>query len=399
MRSVDDRAVQAPRRSTGVLSQLLYRSRRNRRRIERRAGAPRPENEAALFTARLFGRAAELSPPMDDCIQAIRWAGDAVEYLDQRRLPHDEVVRRAATVDEIESAIASLAVRGAPCIGVFGAYGVALLRANITDDAAFESAAARIRNARPTAVNLMWAVDRVLRSHDMLAEARAIHAEQQQMDERIAACGLELIPNAARIITHCNTGPIATGAGGTALGVIIAAARAGKRPHVFVDETRPLLQGARLTYYELMQAGVSATLIVDGAAAITMQREGIDLVIVGADRICRNGDTANKVGTYGLAIAAAHHGIPFYVAAPRSSFDLSLQSGTEIPIEERPADEVTAIAGVRIAPEAARAFNPAFDVTPGHLITAFVTEYGVLRPPYVESLPDLEFRPNIAAVM
>lgn len=335
---------------------------------------------------------------MYECLEAVRWAGDAVEYLDQRRLPHEQLVRRAATVDEIESAITSLAVRGAPCIGIFGAYGVALLRRTISDDAAFAAAAQRIRHARPTAVNLMWAVDRVLRAEDMLAEAQAIHTEQVRMDERIAAAGVDLIPNAARILTHCNTGPIATAGGGTALGVIIAAARVGKRPHVFVDETRPLLQGARLTYYELMQAGVSATLIVDGAAAITMQREGIDLVIVGADRICRNGDTANKVGTYSLAIAAAHHGVPLYVAAPRSSFDLSLESGVSIPIEERPPDEVTAIAGMRIAPEGARAYNPAFDVTPGHLITAFITEYGVLRPPYLESLPELELRPSLAAI-
>lgn len=335
---------------------------------------------------------------MDECVEAVRWAGDAVEYLDQRRLPHEQLIRRAATVDELESAITSLAVRGAPCIGVFGAYSIALLRAAIEDDAAFAAAAARIRDARPTAVNLMWAVDRVLRSRDMLAEARAIHSEQRNMDERIAEAGAEVVPNAARILTHCNTGPIATAGAGTALGVIIAAARAGKRPHVFVDETRPLLQGARLTYYELMQAGVSSTLIVDGAAAITMQREGIDLVIVGADRICRNGDTANKVGTYGLAITAAHHGIPFYVAAPRSTFDLTLESGARIPIEERPADEVTAIGGVRVAPEGARAYNPAFDVTPGRLITAFITEYGVLRPPYVESLPELELRPNLAAL-
>jgi methylthioribose-1-phosphate isomerase len=335
---------------------------------------------------------------MDEIVEPVRWAGDAVEYLDQRLLPHEQLVRRAATIDEIESAITSLAVRGAPCIGVFGAYSIALLRANLNNDDAFAAAAARVRNARPTAVNLTWAVDRVLRSSDMLAEAGAIHAEQRHMDERIAQAGVDLVPNAARILTHCNTGPIATAGGGTALGVIFAAERAGKRPHVFVDETRPLLQGSRLTYYELMQAGVAATLIVDGAAAITMQRQGIDLVIVGADRICRNGDTANKIGTYALAIVAAHHGIPFYVAAPRSTFDLALDSGAQIPIEERPADEVTTIAGTRIAPEAARAYNPAFDVTPGHLVTAFITEYGILRPPFVESVPELELRPNLAVV-
>lgn len=335
---------------------------------------------------------------MNEALDAVRWLGDAVEYIDQRRLPHEELIRRAATVDEIETAIKTLAVRGAPCIGVFGAYGVALLRSSVTDDDAFRAAALRVRNARPTAVNLMWAVDRVLAAQDMLAEARAIHDEQRSIDDRIASAGAELISRDARILTHCNTGPIATAGGGTALGCIIAAAKAGKRPHVFVDETRPLLQGARLTYYELERAGVDATLIVDGAAAIVLQRKNVDLVIVGADRIARNGDTANKVGTYGVAIAAAHHGIPFYVAAPRSTFDFSIQSGAEIPIEERPADEVTSCGGTRVAQEGARAYNPAFDVTPGRLVTAFITEYGVVRPPYQESVPDLAYRPNLAAM-
>ncbi|HZZ64409.1 MAG TPA: S-methyl-5-thioribose-1-phosphate isomerase [Candidatus Baltobacteraceae bacterium] len=325
----------------------------------------------------------------------VRWTGDAVEYIDQRLLPHQEVVRRASTLDEIESAIQTLAVRGAPCIGVFGAYGVALLRSRISDDQTFAAAAQRIRNARPTAVNLMWAVDRVLQAPDMIAQAKAIHAEQIAIDARIGEAGAELVPAGARILTHCNTGPLATAGGGTALGVILAAARAGKHPHVFVDETRPLLQGARLTYYELTRAGIQATLIVDAAAAITMQRARIDLVIVGADRVAANGDTANKIGTYGLAIMAAHHGIPFYVAAPRSTFDFSLRSGAEIPIEERPASEVTTFGAVAIAPEGARAFNPAFDVTPGHLITAFITEYGVTRPPYPDSVPDLQTRPNL----
>ena len=335
---------------------------------------------------------------MNEALDAVRWAGDAVEYLDQRLLPHETRICRACTAEELEQAIRTLAVRGAPCIGVFGAYGVALLRDRIADDGAFAAAAARVRAARPTAVNLMWAVDRVLAAQDMLAEARAIHDEQRAMDERIAKAGAELIPKNARILTHCNTGPIATAGGGTALGVIIAAHQAGKKPHVFVDETRPLLQGGRLTYYELKRAGVDATLIVDGAAAITMQRKEIDLVVVGADRIARNGDTANKIGTYGLAIAAAHHRIPFYVAAPRSTFDFSLKSGAQIPIEERPADEVASFGGVRVAEEGAQAYNPAFDVTPGHLIAAIVTEYGVLRPPYEESIADLETRPNLAAV-
>lgn len=331
-------------------------------------------------------------------MEAIRWCGDAVEYLDQRLLPHQSLVRRAATADEIEQAIKTLAVRGAPCIGVFGAYGVALMRQSLSDDEQFRAAAKRIRDARPTAVNLMWAVDRVLASSDMLAEAHAIHDEQRRMDELIARAGEVLIPADANIITHCNTGPIATAGGGTALGVVIAAARAGKRPHVFVDETRPLLQGARLTYYELLSEHIDATLIVDSAAAVVMQRERIDLAIVGADRIARNGDTANKVGTYALAIAAAHHGVPLYVAAPRSTFDFGLASGAEIPIEERNADEVSNFGGSRVAPEGARAFNPAFDVTPGHLIAGFITEYGIVRAPYVESIPELQHRPSIAAL-
>ncbi|HEX8805528.1 MAG TPA: S-methyl-5-thioribose-1-phosphate isomerase, partial [Candidatus Aquilonibacter sp.] len=262
---------------------------------------------------------------------------------------------------------------------------------------AFAAAARRIRDARPTAVNLAWAVDRVLAAADMRAEAEAIHREQIAIDAAIADAGLDLIPKNAQILTHCNTGPIATAGGGTALGVIIAAQRADKHPHVFVDETRPLLQGGRLTYFELAQAGVDATLQVDGAAAIAMARKAIDLVIVGADRIARNGDTANKIGTYGLAILAAHHGIPFYVAAPRSTFDFAIDSGASIHIEERAASEVTALGGTPIAPSDTKVYNPAFDVTPGHLITAFITEYGVVKAPYHETIPALELRPNASA--
>lgn len=289
-------------------------------------------------------------------------------------------------------------MRGAPCIGVFAGYGVALLRAQHSDDKVFATAVERVRKARPTAVNLQWAIERVLNADDMLAEAQAIHREQREIDERIAENAAELIAPKAAIYTHCHTGALATAGSGTALGVILAAARSGKKPRVFVGETRPLLQGARLTTYELAQAGVDATLVVDAAAAIAMQRKAIDLVIVGADRIARNGDTANKIGTYALAILAAHHGIPFYVAAPRSSFDLTLANGSEIPIEERAAEEVAGFAQTRVAPEGTHTYNPAFDVTPAHLITAFITEYDILRPPYGESIPDLEFRPNIGAL-
>jgi len=322
-----------------------------------------------------------------------------LEYLDQRLLPQQERMVRARTVDEIETAIKTLAVRGAPAIGVFGAYGVALLRNGLTSDNEFHTAAQRVRNARPTAVTLAWAVDRVLASHDMVAEAETIHREQQTIDSRMAEGALELFPMNARIITHCNTGPIATAGGGSALGAIIAADRAGKRVSVYVGETRPLLQGARLTIYELQRAGVEATLMVDSAAAIAMQRQKIDLIILGADRIARNGDTANKIGTYGLSILAAHHGIPFYVAAPRSTFDFGMKSGAEIPIEERPASEVLEFAGAAAAGEKTPVYNPAFDVTPGHLITAIVTEYGIVRPPYGESLPALADRPNTGVLL
>jgi len=326
---------------------------------------------------------------------AVRWAGDAIEYIDQRRLPHETHLECARTVNELEAAIRTLAIRGAPALGVFGAYSVALLRQTIGDDAAFSAAVHRVRTARPTAVNLGWAIDRVLAADDMLAEAHAIHEEQRLTDRLIAQAALPLFSKTTRVLTHCNTGPIATAGSGTALGAIIGAARAGKRLHVYVSETRPLLQGARLTTYELEQAGIDATLIVDAAAAVTIQQKDVDLVIVGADRIARNGDTANKVGTYGLAIAAAHHGIPFYVAAPRSSFDLCLESGAQIPIEERDGDEVRAFGGVATAAAGTRAYNPAFDVTPGRLVTAFVTEYGVLQPPYAETVPELAYRPNV----
>jgi len=323
----------------------------------------------------------------------VAWDGDAVRYLDQRLLPHEVRYVRAQSTDDLVAAIESLAVRGAPCIGVFGAYGVALLRQRISDDADFLAAARRVREARPTAVNLAWAVDRVLRADDVVREAHAIHEEQIAVDAAIARNGLELIPKGARILTHCNTGPLATAGGGTALGVVIAAQRAAKHPRVFVDETRPLLQGARLNVLELREAGVDAVLIVDAAAAVTMKEQRVDLVIVGADRIARNGDVANKIGTYGLAIAAAHHGIPLYVAAPRSTFDLSISGGSEIPIEERASREVTSFGATTVAPEEAAVYNPAFDVTPAHLVTAFVTEYGILRPPFAESIPSLEFRP------
>jgi methylthioribose-1-phosphate isomerase len=323
-------------------------------------------------------------------VDSVWYDDDAVGFLDQRALPRAVVRERAVTVDDVVEAIRTLAVRGAPAIGIFGAYGVALAaRLNAADRPAYENAAARIRAARPTAVNLAWAVDRVLAARgDELAEARRIHDEQRDVDRRIGEASVELFPSNGNVLTHCNTGPIATGGDGTALGCFVAARRAGKVLHVFVDETRPLLQGARLTMFELREAGVPCTLIVDSAAAITMQRKAVRAVVVGADRIARNGDTANKIGTYGVAIAAAHHGIPFYIAAPRSTFDFAIASGEQIPIEERAPEEV------RISADDA-VYNPAFDVTPGRLVTGFITEYGVLAPPYADSIADLEHRPRM----
>jgi methylthioribose-1-phosphate isomerase len=319
-------------------------------------------------------------------VESVWFDGDAVGFVDQRGLPLTVERKRATTVDEVVDAIATLAVRGAPAIGIFGAYGVALA-AQLHAGAGFAAAAERIRKARPTAVNLAWAVDRVLARGDAeyLAEAREIHAEQRAIDRRIGAAAVELLPQAGNVLTHCNTGPLATGGDGTALGCFIAAARAGKQLHVYVDETRPLLQGARLTMFELHEAGVPCTLIVDSAAAITLQRKAIAAVIVGADRIARNGDTANKIGTYGVAIAAAHHGIPFYIAAPRSTIDFALPDGSGIPIEERAPGEV------RIAADDA-VYNPAFDVTPGELIAGFITEYGTIRPPYAQTIAELHDR-------
>jgi methylthioribose-1-phosphate isomerase len=322
-------------------------------------------------------------------VDSVWYDGDAVGYLDQRALPQSVVRKRAQTVDEVVDAIRTLAVRGAPAIGIFGAYGVALA-ATLHSGDAFAEAAAKIREARPTAVNLAYAVDRVLAraDRDYLAEAALIQAEQREVDARIGRFGAEVLPRKGNVMTHCNAGPIATAGEGTALATIIAAHRAGKALHVFVDETRPLLQGARLTMFELREAGVPCTLITDNAAAVTMQRKGVDAIVVGADRIARNGDTANKIGTFGVAVLAAHFGIPFYVAAPRTTFDFSMQTGAEIPIEERSPDEV------RITPDDP-VYNPAFDVTPGRLITGIITEYGVLQAPYEDSIADLETRARI----
>ncbi|MDQ2908859.1 MAG: S-methyl-5-thioribose-1-phosphate isomerase [Candidatus Eremiobacteraeota bacterium] len=322
----------------------------------------------------------------------------AVGYLDQRFLPHDIVRSRAHDIDELVGAITTLAVRGAPAIGVFGAYGTVLARLTNPGDADFETVLQRLRAARPTAVNLSWAIERVRAEGATLESAQAVHDEQRAVDRAIGRHGAELLPVRGAVLTHCNTGPLATAGFGTALGVIIAAHESGKQLHVYVDETRPLLQGSRLTTLELADAGVPSTLIVDAAAAATMVRKDVRAVVVGADRIATNGDTANKIGTFGLALAAAQLGIPFYVAAPRSTIDFALRDGAAIVIEERNPDEVRAFGGRATAPPHVTVFNPAFDVTPGRLIAGIVTEYGVARPPYAESLADLATRPDFSAL-
>ena len=329
-----------------------------------------------------------------DVIETVRWSHDGagVRILDQRELPLHEVYRDLRSVEEIYDAILTLAVRGAPAIGIAGAMGVALSASGVDGNDRMKcvnAAARRIRSARPTAVNLGWAVDRVLAaasgpdiSASMIAEATQILEEDRAMCQAIGRHGATLIPDGARVLTHCNAGALATGGIGTALAGIYVAAGSGKRVHVFADETRPLLQGSRLTAWELQRAGIPVTVLVDGAAASLMARDQVDLCIVGADRIAANGDVANKIGTYPLAIAAKRHGIPFYVAAPSSTFDPSTAAGAEIVIEQRSGDEVRRASGGATAPAAVDVYNPAFDVTPSELITAIVSDRGVHRPPY-----------------
>jgi methylthioribose-1-phosphate isomerase len=304
----------------------------------------------------------------------IRLESDAVVLLDQRRLPDEAVELRCTSAGAVAEAIRALAIRGAPAIGIAAAYGLALAAQRGEDlDAAYELLLA----ARPTAVNLRWALDEV-RSEPTPERARRIHEDEADRCRLMAAHAAGLIERGARVLTHCNTGALATGGCGTALGAIRTAWERGLLEHVWVDETRPLLQGARLTAWELEQLGIPHAVIADAAAASLMARGEVTCVVTGADRIVRNGDTANKIGTYGLAVLARHHGLPLYVVAPTSTLDLATATGAEIPIEERAASEVT---------ERFAARNPAFDVTPADLVAAIVTERGVHRPPYGESLP------------
>ncbi len=306
--------------------------------------------------------------------------GDAVYLLDQRRLPGEEAYVVARTASDVAQAIRDMVVRGAPAIGVAAAYGVALARRAGELDAALDELA----SARPTAVNLRWAVERigaVARAgsvEDTCHAARALHRDDVAACRAIGAIGADLLPARTTVLTHCNAGALATGGFGTALGVVRAAWASGKLSLVLADETRPYLQGARLTAWELREDGVPVELLTDGMAGHFFARGEIGAVVVGADRIAANGDVANKIGTYGLAVLARAHDVPFYVAAPWSTVDLATPSGREIVIEERASDEVTTIAGVRVAPQGVSARHPGFDVTPARLVTAIITERGAI---------------------
>ncbi len=323
-------------------------------------------------------------------VEPIRWRGDALELLDQRLLPRE--VRYVALHDahEVADAIRDMMVRGAPAIGVSAAFGVALA-AQRGDDV--DAAAAELRKSRPTAVNLMWALDRMLRARDggrdLTAEAEAMFREDVESCKRIGQYGAALLGSSVTVLTHCNAGALATAGYGTALGVIRAAVEGGKRVAVFADETRPYLQGARLTAWELHEEGIDVTLITDSMSGHFFQQGKFDAVIVGADRIAANGDAANKIGTYTVAVLANAHGVPFYVAAPLSTIDVHCPTGAQIPIEERSALEVTSINNVSIAPEGISVRHPAFDVTPARLITAIITDRGVLRAPYDEAIREV----------
>ena len=336
-------------------------------------------------------------------IKAIEYAYGKLCLLDQTRLPLEQHGLELRTYSEVIQAIKEMRVRGAPALGVVAAYAVAMAAREMdtSDRDQFlrhlQTAGQEIVNARPTAVNMAWSVERMLRAarneHDMaqiqarlLAQAKGIHEEDEQVNRRLGSHGAGLMPDGGAVLTHCNTGALATGGYGTALGVIRAGWEGGKRFQVIATETRPYLQGARLTAWELVQLGIPSTLVVDSAAGSLIRRGEISCVILGADRIAANGDTANKIGTYSLAVLARENEIPFYVAAPTSTIDLSLNSGDEIPIEERPAEEVTSFGGVPTAPQGVNVRNPAFDITPHSYIGAIVTEHGILRQPYSESL-------------
>lgn len=337
--------------------------------------------------------------------RTIEWRDNKVVMIDQTRLPGEEVYNEYGDFKSVADAIRGMVIRGAPAIGVAAAMGIALGARDIIADT-HESFFQQLSNicdimagTRPTAVNLFWGIERMKRVAEtnrhrdlnaireiLRCEAIAIEEEDLRICRAIGAAGASLIREGSAVLTHCNAGGLATAGYGTALGVIRAAHEQGKNIRVFADETRPWLQGARLTAWELMKDGIPVTLISDSMAGYFMRKGEINCCVVGADRIASNGDTANKIGTLGVAILARHFGIPFYVAAPRSTIDLSACSGKEIPIEERAPEEVSWVRGVRVAPEGVRVFNPAFDVTPAGLVAAIITEEGIHRPPYEESL-------------
>ena len=317
---------------------------------------------------------------MSDAVQPIRWGGDRLELLDQRLLPEKTEYVACRSAEDVAQAIRDMVVRGAPAIGCAAAFGVVLGKGS---KEAFDTLA----KSRPTAVNLFWALERMKKAKNLEAEARAIYEEDLAANRAIGRLGTELIRERSRVMTHCNTGALATAGYGTALGIIRASKS--KNISVIANETRPYLQGARLTAWELVQEGIACTLITDSMAGHLMSKGEVDVVIVGADRIAANGDVANKIGTYPLAVLARRHGIPFYVAAPCSTFDPTIADGSHIPIEERPAAEVTGYRGARWAPEGVSVRNPAFDVTPAELITAIISEKGIASPPYRESIAAL----------
>ena len=339
-------------------------------------------------------------------IEPLAWEGGRLRLLDQTELPNDEVWLELTNHTQVAEAINSMRVRGAPAIGVAGAFGLAL--AALSSEAAdcdallqeLRSAADALIATRPTGANLSWAVKRTLAAAEdasdiesartnALREAKAIQREDIEGNKALGRHALELVPERATFLTHCNAGALATAGYGTALGIVRAAAEAGKRVNVIVTETRPLSQGARLTAWELLRDGIDCTLIVDGAVGSLLRQGKTDLVVVGADRIAANGDTVNKIGTYNVAVLAREHGVPFYVAAPTSTIDMSIPDGDSIVIEERAAEEVTAPGGRRIAPPEVHVANPAFDVTPHELIAAIITERGIARPPYASALSEM----------
>src|SRR5579871_1695638 len=329
-------------------------------------------------------------------VETIQWTDAGVVMIDQTKLPRKQIFVTCTSYQEVAEAIRSMVIRGAPAIGVAAAMGVAL---GVQQDADFETVCTTLAETRPTAVNLFWAIERMRRLRaslngasrealvrDMVEEAQRIRLEDIAICRAIGAHGATLVPDGKTVLTHCNAGALATAGYGTALGVIRAAIDAGKKIDVFADETRPFLQGARLTAWELQQDGIPTTLITDNMAGHFLRSGRIGCVVVGADRIAANGDVANKIGTYSVAVLAKENGVPFYVAAPHSTFDLSLASGDLIPIEQRSAEEVTHVFGTPIAPENIEVENPAFDVTPARYVTAIITERGIARPPYAESL-------------